>query len=120
MAGRLLIVDDEEPILFALGIFFRGAGWSTETASNLEDALLRIEGGDFSAVLTDLSLTPGGNAEGLSVIAAARARHPQARVVVLTAYGTSEREAEAVRLGASAFLRKPVSLPELARVVAGE
>jgi DNA-binding NtrC family response regulator len=41
-------------------------------------------------------------------------------VVVLSAYGTTEREAEALRLGACAFLRKPVTLPELARIVNGQ
>jgi len=119
MQRNLLIVDDEESILFALRTFFKGAGWAAQTASTRETALDSIATGTFEAVVTDLSLTPGGGAEGLEIVGAARRRLPTARIVVLTAYGTPEREAEALRLGASAFLRKPVSLPELARIVEG-
>jgi two-component system, NtrC family, response regulator PilR len=118
MPRGLLIVDDEEPILFALKLYFRGAGWTPETATTLEDALDWLGRERFDVVLTDLSLTPG-NAEGLTVISTTRQRLPQARVVVLTAFGTAEREAEALRLGACAVLRKPVALPDLARVVDG-
>jgi len=119
MPRGLLIIDDEESILFALKAFFTGAGWVPETASTLESALDLIGRGSFEAVLTDLSLTPGGGAEGLSVVGAVREHLPNARVVVLTAYGTAEREVEAMRLGAVAFLRKPISLPELSRIVEG-
>jgi DNA-binding NarL/FixJ family response regulator len=46
-------------------------------------------------------------------------RSPETRIVILTAYGSSEIEDEARLLGADAFLRKPQPLSQVAQVVRG-
>jgi len=48
-----------------------------------------------------------------------RSQNPQTRIIVLTAYGSSEMEDEARRCGADAFLRKPKPLSQVAQVVQG-
>jgi ActR/RegA family two-component response regulator len=48
-----------------------------------------------------------------------RDHNPQTRIVVLTAYGSSDMEDEARRRGADAFLRKPKPLSQVAQVIQG-
>ena len=48
-----------------------------------------------------------------------RDHNPQTRIIVLTAYGSTEMEDEARRCGADAFLRKPKPLSQVAQVVQG-
>ena len=70
-------------------------------------------------VVQDLRLCLKRNAVGLDMIRIIREQNPQARIVVLTAYGSAEIEDEARRCGADAFLRKPKPLSQVAQVVQG-
>ena len=57
--------------------------------------------------------------DGLDMIKSIKEHHPETRIVVLTAYGSSEIEEEARLCGADAFLRKPKPLSQVAQVVQG-
>jgi len=113
---RLLLVDDEPDILFALADFFSGLGYQVDCAAGREEAEALVTAGRHALMLVDLRLS--GQNQGLDLIALARHRRPAIRIVVLTAYGSPEVEAAARGLGADAFLAKPLPLPELARVTA--
>ena len=54
---------------------------------------------------------------GLQVLAAIRAASPRSRVVLMTAYGTPEIAAEAVRLGAVCVVDKPIEMSDVAALV---
>ena len=114
--SRLLIVDDNESVLFAMRGYFDSLGYSVECARTESDARDHLTAEPYDAVVSDLSLTPG-NTEGLEVVKWARERCPRARIFVLTAYGTEENEAEARRLGVDAVLRKPVRLSDLHKLL---
>lgn len=116
---RILVADDEEGVLFALKEYLGCCGWEVDAALSPAEAQRLIESRDYAAVITDLRFSgPGGN-EGLAIVRAARTRHPDAPVVVMTGYGSPEAEREARRLGVDAFVPKPVPLWELARLVQG-
>ena len=114
--SRLLIVDDNDSVLFAMRGYFDSLGYSVQCARTESDARDHLMAEPYDAVVSDLSLTPG-NSEGLEVVKWARERCPAARIFVLTAYGTVENEAEARRLGVDAFLRKPVRLSDLHKLL---
>jgi CheY-like chemotaxis protein len=114
---RLLLVDDEPDILFALADFFSGLGYEVDCAADRARAEALVSAGRHALMLVDLRLS--GQNQGLELIAFAHDRRPAIRIVVLTAYGSPEVEAAARGLGADAFLAKPLPLPELARVTAG-
>ena len=114
--SRLLIVDDNESVLFAMRGYFGSLGYSVKCARTETDARDYLSAEPYDAVVSDLSLTPG-NTEGLEVVKWARERCPRARIFVLTAYGTEENEAEARRLGVDAVLRKPVRLSDLHKLL---
>jgi len=116
---RLLIVDDEESICFSMSEYFSLQGYKVDTASELEEAEKLLGATNYKVVIQDLRLTMTSNRDGLEMIRMVKEHNPQARVVVLTAYGSPEIEEEARRCGADAFLRKPKPLSQVAQIVQG-
>ena len=116
---RLLVIDDEEPILFAFKEYFSAFGYAVDCAREVEEAEALLAHVRYEVVIADLRLTGVQGTEGLSIVRYAQERCPWARVIVLTAYGSPEIENEAYRLGADGFLHKPVPLPDVAQIVFG-
>jgi DNA-binding NtrC family response regulator len=79
---------------------------------------LPAEGG-FAVVVTGLRFSGSDGKDGLEIARLAREHSPQSRVLLLTAYGSAETEAEARQIGVEALLHKPMPLWELARIVMG-
>lgn len=116
---RLLVVDDEESICFSMSEYFSLQGYKVDTASEVEEAEKLLGATDYRVVIQDLRLTMTNNHDGLDMIRMIREHNPQARIIVLTAYGSPEIEEEARRCGADAFLRKPKPLSQVAQIVQG-
>jgi len=117
--GRILIVDDEAAIRFALVEYFRGSGWTVDSASEKEEAEALLACTPYTVVIADLRLTGTHGVEGLDIVQSSRHLSPETRVVLLTGNATPEIEVEARRLGADAFLQKPLPLAELEAIVEG-
>lgn len=113
MKTKILIVDDLKEILLTMSRYFAIHGYDVDCASEKEEAEALISVNKYSAVITDLHLTPVKSNEGLDIIRVVRHDSPDTKVIMLTAYSTEEVEREADKHGISAFLRKPVSLPIL-------
>ncbi|GAB4369411.1 MAG: response regulator [Calditrichia bacterium] len=113
---RLLIVDDEETLTFSLYQTFINAPVECEviTASTGEEAIRRVEESPFDVVITDIAM-PGLN--GLDLLSLIKARNPQTRVIVITAYGSDEREDQAYQRGAERYIEKPFDLHEIRELV---
>jgi two-component system response regulator PilR (NtrC family) len=116
---RLLVVDDEESICFSMSEYFSLHGYKVDTARELDEAEKLIEATDYKVVIQDLRLSTARNPDGLDIIKMVRDHNPQTRIIVLTAYGSTEMEDEARRRGADAFLRKPKPLSQVAQVIQG-
>lgn len=116
---RMLIVDDEESICFSMSEYFGLHGYKVDTARELEEAEQLLESSDYGVAILDLRLGIAHKADGLAIIKLLNDRHPETRVVVLTAYGSAEMEDEARNCGADAFLRKPKPLSQVAQVIQG-
>ena len=116
---RLLVVDDEESICFSMSEYFSLHGFKVDTARELEEAEKLLETQDYKVIIQDLRLGITRNSDGLDIIKMVRDLNRQAKIIVLTAYGSSEVEDEARRCGADAFLRKPKPLSQVAQVVEG-
>lgn len=116
MQKRLLVVDDERVILFAIRRYFERRGFIVDCAREREEAEALLASEHYDAVIADLRLTGIHGAEGLEVLSFIRSRCMDACVVILTAHGTPELEEHAHALGVNRFLRKPQPLEALARV----
>ncbi len=115
--SRMLVVDDEHSILVGMKRFFQSRGFEVDCAAEREEAEALLSDGHYDCVIADLCLTRARGADGLEVVSFVRNIDPRTRVIVLTAHGSPESEEEARRLGAAAFLRKPMPLDSLASVV---
>jgi DNA-binding response OmpR family regulator len=116
MKRRLLMLDDELPILKAMSLYFELRGYAVDYTAEREEAEALLVHNDYACLIVDLRLTPHGP-DGLDVLSFARERSPSTRVVILTAYGSPAVEREARRRGVDAFLHKPRPLRELVGVV---
>lgn len=113
---RLLIVDDEETLTFSLYQTFITAPVECEvvTAASGEEALARMDKGPFDLVITDISM-PG--IDGLTLLRHIKAENDQTQVIVITAFGSQEKEDEAYQSGADFYLEKPFDIREIKRLV---
>lgn len=113
---HILVVDDEQSILFALEDYFTAQGCTVDTARELEEAQALLSNIRYDLVLCDLRLSGLHSVEGLDLVSFVRERCPRTRVVVLTAYGSQEIQGEARRRGVDAFLHKSTPFAEVALV----
>jgi two-component system OmpR family response regulator len=110
----VLLADDEESILFALGGYLRGRGYAVTTAATRIAAEAELERSPFDAVITDLSFGDGDPHGGIAIVRAARRRCEKAIILILTAYGSPDVESEAQALGVAGVMTKPIPLANLA------
>jgi ActR/RegA family two-component response regulator len=106
----MLVVDDEAPVLFALGRFFGSFGFAVDAAREREEAEALLSRLRYAVVISDLRLSATEGREGFEIISFVRAQSLGTRIVVLTAYGSSAVAQEAYRRGADAVVPKPTPL----------
>lgn len=107
---RIAIIDDEAELRRSLADFLADLGHAVATFDDAGAALDGGLGGRTDLVLLDICM-PG--LDGLGFLAAARRRWPRLPVVMISGHGTMDLAIEAMRLGATDFLRKPISLTDL-------
>ncbi|MGH0030010.1 MAG: sigma-54-dependent transcriptional regulator [Myxococcota bacterium] len=112
--ARVLVVDDEPSMQEFLEIFFRSEGFHAATAGDLETALLHLEGDEFDVVITDIQM-PGGT--GLDLLRAVQEVAPEAVVIMMTAFASTETAISAMKEGAYDYITKPFKLDEIRVVV---
>jgi FixJ family two-component response regulator len=112
MTERVLIIDDEENIRQMIRLTLEAAGYEVGEAGDGIEAFA-ILGGDpaWNVVLLDQRLPL---MEGTEVLRRINVLAPSARVVMMTAFASVELAVEAMKLGATDFLRKPMT-PEVVR-----
>jgi len=110
MNKTILIVDDEESICQTLEGILTDEGYEVVSAGSGEDALRIVEEEMPSLVLLDIWL-PG--VDGIEVLKAVKAVHPQIPVVMMSGHGTIETAVKATKLGAFDFIEKPLSLEKV-------
>jgi two-component system KDP operon response regulator KdpE len=114
---RVLVVDDEPPLLRALVLNLTHRGYEVATASTANGALEQIRRLPPDLLILDLGLP---DLDGLDIIRELRNREPMLPVIVLSARSSSQDKVTALDLGAVDYVAKPFDMNELiARVRAG-
>jgi CheY-like chemotaxis protein len=114
---RMLVVDDERVIRFALRSYFTEHGFEVDCVADREEALSMLDRASYDIVIADLRLSGTTSEEGLDVIRVARERRLATRIILLTAYRTASVDEKAHALGVDLLLQKPKPLPDLAQSV---
>jgi putative two-component system response regulator len=112
VAGRILVVDDDEQFRRLLDRLLTSSGYVVEQLSTGEAALDRVRSGEADLVLLDLKLP---DQSGLEVLESIRA-DPATRllpVVMVTGQATEAERLRAQSAGVTDFVHKPFSPGEL-------
>ena len=112
--ASVLIVDDEAGIRSFLAGALATEGHEVHEAEDGEAALRVLRSRAFQVMVTDVKMP---RMDGMALLKATRADHPNIEVILLTAHGSVGIAVEAMKLGACDFLEKPLRGPEEIRLV---
>lgn len=114
MENRILVVDDDPLLRDFLAETLNRTGYSVSLASTGEEALEKIRKEDCDIILSDVRMP---NMDGMELLKTAKSSLPDAKVVMMTAYGTVQNAVEAMKLGAFDYVMKPFSIDEIELVL---
>lgn len=104
---KVLLVEDEQSMLFTLTNLLRHRGHEVIAAPSAEEGLDELGDNQVDLVISDLRL-PG--MDGISLIAEVRERCEDVVPIIITGYGTLGNAIDALKLSVCDFLRKPFDL----------
>ena len=106
---NVLIVDDEVGVRDSMHEFIEMAGYHSRMAASAEEALEQLKIDPVQVVITDIMLPGMGGLELTKLIK----QDYNSDVIVMTGYSGDFSYEEAINIGASDFVIKPVRLEEL-------
>ncbi|PHJ38972.1 acetoacetate metabolism regulatory protein AtoC [Desulforamulus profundi] len=112
--NKILVIDDEEHMCWALEKGLRQEGYQVLTATRGKQGLELLRKEIPSLVILDLKMP---EMDGLEVLVKAKDLMPKLPVIMITAHGTIDTAIEAMKLGAADYITKPFDLDELKLVV---
>ncbi|WP_311136572.1 response regulator [Hymenobacter cellulosilyticus] len=118
--ARILVVDDESDVLFALKLLLKNEVREVVTEKNPELLLSLLRQQHFDAVLLDMNYRSGqttGN-EGFYWLGRILEHDPTTAVILITAYGDVRTAVRALKAGATDFLLKPWHNEQLLQTLA--
>lgn len=108
---QLIIIDDQIEMLESMEkLLSRLQDCSCTYVQDAQEALRLVTSRKFDLILTDLKM---GKVSGIDILRAARSKFPDARVIIISGYGTEETIRECEQLGAFAFIHKLFTSREL-------
>ncbi|MBI5100552.1 MAG: sigma-54-dependent Fis family transcriptional regulator [Nitrospirae bacterium] len=114
MAGKLLIVEDEETLRESLKRVLIKEGYEVDGVGSSETALESISEKRYDLVISDIVL-PGIN--GIAFLKRCRDNNPDLKVIIMTAFASIDTAVEAIRAGAYDYLVKPVMHDQIKNTV---
>jgi DNA-binding NtrC family response regulator len=114
MGKFVLVVDDDRLIRSFISTILKEDGHNVEEAGTGRGGLEKLRGADFDLVITDLRMP---DISGLDVLREGKNIRPEARWIIITAYGSIGNAVEAMKVGASDYLTKPFGSPDELRHV---
>lgn len=113
---RVLLIEDDESFRTTLGMALTRRGCTVAHAGSAHTALAESESFQPQGIVLDMRL---GASNGMVLIPEIRKLLPNARLIVLTGYGSIPSALEAVRLGADDYLLKPASADQVHAALQG-
>ncbi len=105
----ILIVDDDPAVNSFLKRALQENYRTIHTAESVEAATQKIQDEIYDLVVTDLKLPDGS---GMDVLKTAKQKDPYTEVIMITGYATIDSAAEAINLGVTSYLLKPLSVDD--------
>ena len=113
---RILIIEDEQELLEAIGEGLRMDGYAVDLCNNgkIGEEMAYVE--NYDLILLDLNLP---QMDGIDVLKSIRKNNSQVKIIILSARGTIEDKVLGLDLGANDYLTKPFEFIELEARIRG-
>ena len=105
MTTKILILDDEESIRFSFQRFLVAEGHEVTTTETFAEALVKMDETNFDLILADIILEDG---YGINILHEVLSRQTKTRVIIMTAYPTTDTVQNSFLLNAFDYLVKPL------------
>jgi CheY-like chemotaxis protein len=110
----ILVVDDEAPFRNILNSVLQNEGYQVETASDGDEAIVKIEQRKFDLILLDIHME---RVDGFEVLKLVKEKYAETKVIVLTGFSELANAIKAQQMGAEAFISKPYDLIDLLETI---
>ncbi len=111
---RILIIDDQRPILMTLEALLKRHDYEVDTAPTWSQGLTLLKSESPALLLLDLQLP---DADGLEVLDQIKTEFPGTQIIILTAHDSLHNAIESIKRGAYHFISKPYAPEELLSLV---
>ncbi|MDP6353712.1 MAG: response regulator [Planctomycetota bacterium] len=112
--SRILLVDDEKAVKWAVQEALKDVGYDVETANSGEEGRMKAQEERFDLIVSDLRM-PG--ISGIEMLKDLKKDQPELRAIICSAYGSMESVVEAMRLGVNDFMVKPFKIAVLMKAI---
>ncbi|MBK7257550.1 MAG: sigma-54-dependent Fis family transcriptional regulator [Ignavibacteriae bacterium] len=112
---HILVVDDEEVMRESLAAWLREDGYTVDTAMSGTIAIDMARQRDYAIYFIDMKM-PGG-IDGIETMMEIRKVHPEASIIIVTAYATVDTAITAMKEGAQEYIVKPCNPEEISLLV---
>jgi two-component system, NtrC family, response regulator AtoC len=110
---KILVVDDDDKILFAFKEVLKKEGYSTILSNNSYEALEKISSEQPTIIFMDITMPMLNGLEALNLI---KQKNPFLPVIIITGYGTMQTAIKAMQNGAFEYLTKPLDVEKIREV----
>ena len=110
MQPSILIVEDDVTFSLMLKTWLGRKGFRVESQTSVSDAQKSLDSQAFQLVLSDLRLP---DRDGIELLKWLKETHPDVALIMMTSYADIHTAVQAIKLGASDYISKPVNPEEL-------
>jgi DNA-binding NtrC family response regulator len=112
--ARILIVDDDEDILYLMGEYLKSVGLEHDQAVSAEQARNLLKHSGYDMIVSDFNM-PGES--GLDLLRYVSSMYPGTPFVLMTGFDDLRIKRESMSMGAYAYIQKPFYLYELLKTI---
>jgi len=110
----ILVVDDDDRVLYAFKTMFSREGYRAVTASDGAKALMKFDSERPSAVIMDITMP---KIDGLTALEKIKEKDRGVPVILITGFGTMETAIQAMQRGAFEYITKPIDIQKVREVL---
>lgn len=111
---KILIVEDNEYVLESIKLLLSKEGYDVATASDGLAAIELFKNGQYDLVIADIKMP---QMDGMELLQRLKSESPDISVIIMTAFGSIKNAVEAMKMGASDYITKPISSEEIKLVI---
>ena len=115
--GKILVIDDEKRICHNVKKILSKNNFEVTQALTAQEALEKMATESYALLISDIVM-PGMN--GLELLKMVKNEWPLTKVIMMTAYASTDTAVKAIRLGALDYIPKPFTPKELRDIVRNE